>query len=106
MTVVDLTLKRLDRLEKAQHETNERLDRVVDVLEAHSRHFERMEDALLGIAARVDTVSERLDRLSGRIDRLVTAIARGRTQDLARLDDHERRLRSLERRNGRRRRKS
>jgi hypothetical protein len=55
MPMVDLTLKRLDRLEKAQRETNERLGRVekslggvqeslgrvVDVLEAHSRHFER-----------------------------------------------------------------
>jgi hypothetical protein len=51
-----------------------------------------MEDALLGI--------------SERVDRLTAAIARGRTQDLARFDDHERRLRSLERRNGKRRRKS
>lgn len=99
MAVVDLTLKRLERLELAQRETNKRLGRVeetlgrvVDVLEAHSRHFERMEDALIGI--------------SERVDRLTTAIARGRTQDLARLDDHERRLRTLERRNGRRRKKS
>jgi hypothetical protein len=106
MAVVDLTVKRLERLEKAQRETNERLGRVerslgdmqetlgrvVDVLEVHSRQFERMEDALVGIAERVD--------------RLTTAIVRDRTQDLARLDDHERRLRVLERRNGRRRKRS
>jgi hypothetical protein len=98
MAVVDLTVRRLERLEKAQLETNHRLGRVedslarvVDVLEVHSRHFERMEEALLGIAERVD--------------RLTSAIARGRTQDLLRLDDHERRLRTLERRNGKRRKK-
>jgi hypothetical protein len=96
MTVVDLTLRRLERLEKAQLETNKRLGRVegimgraVDVLEVHSRHFERMEEALIGI--------------SERVDRLTSAIARGRTQDLAHLDDHERRIRTLERRDGRRR---
>ncbi len=91
MVVVDPTLKRLERLEKAQLETNHRLarvedslGRVVDVLEAHPRHFERMEDALIGI--------------SERVDRLTTATARGRTRDLARLDDHENRIRALERR--------
>ena len=99
MAIVDLTARRLERLEKAQHETNDRLGRVedalgrvVDVLEVHSRHFERMEEALIGI--------------SERVDRLTTAIARGRTQDLTRLQNHERRLRVLERRNGKRRRKS
>ena len=96
MAIADPTLRRLDKLEKAQRETNaqiaelktqvqDSLGRVVKVLEAHSRHFERMEDALIGI-------SERFDGLAGRMDRLVTAIARGRTQDLACLDDHERRL--------------
>jgi archaellum component FlaC len=99
MAIVDLTARRLGRLEKGQQETNDRLGRVedalgrvVDVLEVHSRHFERMEEALIGI--------------SERVDRLTSAIARGRTQDLVRLQDHERRLRVLERRNGRRRRKS
>ena len=99
MAVVDLTARRLERLEKGQHETNERLGgRIVDVLEVHSQHFERVEEALLGIA-------ERVDSLGARVDRLATAIARGRTQDLVRLDDHERRLRALERRNGRPRKK-
>lgn len=99
MAIVDLTARRLERLERAQKETNDRLGRVedalgrvVDVLEVHSRHFGRMEEALIGI--------------SERVDRLTTAIARGRTQDLTRLEDHERRLRSLERRNGKRRRGS
>ncbi len=89
--IIDMTAKRLERLERGQRETNVRLGRVedalgrvVEILEAHSRHFERSEDALIGIAERVD--------------RLVTAIARGRTHDLARLDEHERRLRGLERR--------
>ncbi len=48
MGVVDLRVRRLERLEKAQMETNKRLGRVedtltrvVDVLEVHSRHFER-----------------------------------------------------------------
>lgn len=92
---IDLAGRRLDRLEKAQRETNETLTRVVSVLEAHSRHFERMEEALIGIAERVDGVGARMDRLT-------SAIARGRTQDLARLDDHDRRLSAIE---GRRRRK-
>jgi hypothetical protein len=106
MAIVDLTLRRLERLEKVQRETNERLGRVerslggvqetlgrvAEILEAHSRHFERMEDALIGI--------------SERVDRLTTAIARGRTQDLARLDEHERRLRTLESGRKRSRRKS
>jgi hypothetical protein len=88
--IVDLTARRLKRLEKGQAETNALLagmsgsmGHVVEVLEAHSRHFERMEEAMIGIAERVD--------------RLTAAIARGRTQDLARFDDHERRLRALER---------
>lgn len=98
MAVIDLTAKRLERLEKGQQETNEQLRRVVDVLEVHSRHFERVEDALIGVA-------ERVDNMAARLDRLATAIARGRTQDLLRLDDHERRLRALERRNGRRKRR-
>lgn len=95
VTVVDLTVRRLERLEKEQHETNKRLGRVedvlgkvVDVLEVHSRHFERMEDALIGI--------------SQRVDRLTNAIARSRTRDLARIDEHERRIRTLERGNHRR----
>ncbi len=98
MAIVDLTSKRLERLEKAQKQTNQQLGQIVNVLEVHSRHFERIEDALIGIA-------ERVDNMAGRMDRLATAIARGRTQDLVRLDDHERRLRNLERRNGRRRRR-
>ena len=89
MAIVDLTARRFEQLEKTQRETNTLLGGVsnvlnhsVEVLEAHSRHFERMEDAMIGIAER--------------IDRLVSAIARGRTQDLARFDDHEHRLRRLE----------
>jgi predicted nucleic acid-binding Zn-ribbon protein len=100
VAIVDLTLRRLDKLEKAQRATNtqiaelrtqmqDSLGRVVEVLEAHSRHFERMEEALIGI-------SEGVDGLSGRMDRLVSAIARGRTQDLARLDDYQRRLHTVE----------
>jgi hypothetical protein len=103
MAVVDLTIKRLERLERQQKETNQHLIRltdqineglghVADVLEVHSGHFERMEHAMLGVAERVD--------------RLTTAIARGRTRDLARFDDHERRIRALERRGGPKRRKS
>ena len=94
MTIVDLTLKRLDRLEKHSRETNDRLgrveealDRVAGILEAHSRHFERVEEVLIGI--------------SERFDRFTAAIARGRTQDLARFE--ERRIRSIERRRVRRR---
>ncbi len=91
MTVVNLTLKRLDRLEKSSRETNVLLGRVVTILETHSRHFERVEDALIAVA-------ERVDGMSARIDRLTTAIARGRTQDLTRFDEHDRRIRALERR--------
>jgi hypothetical protein len=98
MTVIDLTARRVDRLERTQRETNERLGRmedrlgriedslgrVVTVLEVHTRHFERLEDAMLG--------------MSGQVDRLVAAIARGRTQDLARLSSVERRLDRLSKR--------
>jgi hypothetical protein len=66
---IDLATKRFERLERAQQQTNERLGnvedapgRVVEVLEAHSQHFERMEDALIGI-------SERMDRLTAAIGR-------------------------------------
>jgi hypothetical protein len=89
MPSVDLTARRLERLEKGQRETNALLGQMsdvmrhsVEILEGHSRHFERIEDAMIGVAERVD--------------RLTTAIARGRTQDLARFDDQERRLRALE----------
>lgn len=102
MTVVDLTLKRLDRLEKSMRDMTARtdarfgrlegaLDQIVGILEAHSRHFERMEEAIL-------TVADRVDGVSARIDRLTNAIARGRTHDIARLEDHERRIRAVERR--------
>lgn len=53
----------------------------------HSRHFERLEGALVGIA-------EQIDRLS-------RAIARARTEDLTRLADDERRLQRLETRRDR-----
>ena len=93
---IDLATKRIGRLEKHQRETNERLGRVeetlgrvVTVLEVHSHHFERMEEALFGI--------------SERVDRLTTAIVRGRTADLTRLDGHDRRLHALETRRRRRR---
>jgi hypothetical protein len=56
---IDLASRRFDRLEKAQRETNGRLEkveetrgRVADILEVHSRHFARMEDALPGISPR------------------------------------------------------
>ncbi|HEX8792497.1 MAG TPA: hypothetical protein VF765_16230 [Polyangiaceae bacterium] len=102
MTVIDLTTRRVGKLERAQRETNERLagidgrlegiedslGRVVTVLEVHTRHFERLEDALLGI--------------SSRMDRLVSAIARGRTRDLVRLASIERRLDRLSKRRPRR----
>jgi hypothetical protein len=74
MTVVDLTLRRLGRLEKAQQETNKRLGRVedvlgraVDVLEVHSRHFERMEEALIGISERVDRLTSAIVLSTARI---------------------------------------
>ena len=70
MTVVDLTTKRFERLERAQRETNERLGRMEDTLtraanslDVHSDHFERLEEALLGISAGIDRVSDRIDRL-------------------------------------------
>jgi hypothetical protein len=68
MAVVDLTARRLERPEKRQQQTNEQLGRIVDVLEVHSQHFERVEDALIGIA-------ERVDNMAARMDRLATAIA-------------------------------
>ena len=94
----ELQTKQFDRLERTQRETNDRLGkvedavgRVVEVLEAHSRHFERMEEALFGI--------------SDRMDRLTSAIVRGRTSDLARLEAVERRVRGIEAKAGRRRKK-
>jgi hypothetical protein len=95
MTVIDLTTRRLERLEEAHREMTARLagmddslGRIVTILEMHSTHFERLEDALFGIADRVD--------------RLATAIARGRTKDLERLARIERRLSAVERRRPRR----
>jgi tRNA A-37 threonylcarbamoyl transferase component Bud32 len=95
MTVIDLTTRRVNQLERAQRETNEKLGRIEDtlgrvvtVLEVHTRHFERLEDAMLG--------------MSSQVDRLVAAIARGRTQDLARISSVERRLERLSKRLARR----
>lgn len=97
-----MNTRRFERLERGQRESNERLGRIEDtlghvaaILDAHSAHFTRLEGALLGVA-------EGVDRLVGRIDRLANAIARGRTRDLERFDDHERRLHALERRRPRR----
>jgi hypothetical protein len=107
MTVVDLTSKRLDRLEKSMRALTARTDarfgrlegalgQIVGILEAHTLQFERMEAVLIG-------VSDRIDRLTDRVDRLTSALIRGRTQDLVRFEDHERRLRTLERRRNPRR---
>ena len=96
MAVVDLAPKRLTRLERTQRETekalkeiNQRLERLegtvgqaVAVLETHSRHFQRMEETMIGIAERIDL--------------LTAAIARGRAKDLVRVNDQELRLRRLE----------
>ena len=97
MSVLNLTTKRFARLERAQRETNERLGRLeetftraANTLDAHSDHFERLEDALIGISAGID-------RMSDRIDLLVGAITRNRTQDLTRFADHDRRIHVLER---------
>lgn len=87
---IDLVTRRLERLEKGQRDTNDALARVAEILEVHSTHFERMEGVLAEMSARIDG-------MSGRIDRLASALIRGRTQDLARWADAERRLRALER---------
>jgi len=72
MSIIDMNTRRFERLERGQRETNdslgrieEALGRVADILEAHSTHFVRVEDALIGV--------------SERVDRLTTAIARGRS---------------------------
>ena len=58
---VDAPSRRLVQLEKAQRETNARLAaiedsfaRVVEVLDAHARLFEQLEEAIAGVSARVD----------------------------------------------------
>ncbi len=98
MAVIDLIARRLERLEKAQKETNETLDRIIEVLESHTHQFERMEDVLAGLSDGVQLVAARVDVLTSRLDRLATALASGRTQDLIRFDEHEKRLRALEQR--------
>ena len=81
MNVVNLATKRFERLERAQRETNERLGRIEDALTRAANALEVHSDVLLTIAHRID----------------VAAITRNRTQDLVRFDNHERRLRALER---------
>ena len=76
MPAIDRTLQRLDRLEKGQRElkaqVEESMGRAVDVLEAHSRHLERMEDALIDNAEpdnsnnRTDLVVDVIDRFPAR----------------------------------------
>jgi uncharacterized protein YoxC len=130
--------RRLQALEAGQREGNRRLARiegslvhVIEVLELHSRQFDRMEVTLVavsdrvdrlgvrvdnlservddlsvrvdkltervdGLTVRVDGLTVRVDRIDGRVDRLTKAIARGRTQDLARFDELDGRLRALE----------
>ena len=94
MTVLNLTTKRFERLERTQRETNERLGRLeetftraANTLDAHTDHFGRIEEAVLRMSASFDELR----------DFLIGAITRNRTQDLARFEDHERRLRTLER---------
>jgi septal ring factor EnvC (AmiA/AmiB activator) len=70
------------RVEKRVGGVEEAVGGVARILDVHTRHFERMEDALIGI--------------SERFDRLARAMIRSRTEDLARFEDHERRIRSLE----------
>jgi septal ring factor EnvC (AmiA/AmiB activator) len=71
------------RLEKRLGAVEHAIGGVARILDVHTRHFERMEDALVG--------------MSERFDRLAHAIVRSRTEDLGRFEDHERRLRALER---------
>lgn len=101
---IDMATKRFERLEKAQRGTHDRLEkvedtlgRVADILESHTAHYQRIENALFA-------VSDRVDLLADRVDRLATAIIRGRTQDLEGFAEHERRLRALEPKRPRKRR--
>jgi hypothetical protein len=92
MNVVNLATKRFEKLERAQRETNARLGRIEDTLTRAANALDVHSDVLLTIAHRIDG--------------LVAAIARGRTQDLVRFDDHERRIRALERKRRTRRSRS
>ena len=99
MNVVNLATKRFEKLERAQRETNVRLGRIEDTLTRAANALDVHSDVLL-------TIADRIDGLVGRIDGLVAAVARGRTEDLVRFDDHERRLRTLERKRRARRSRS
>lgn len=85
---IDLTLERLNRLEQAiaefRGEVGTRLDGV--------------ESALEKIVTVLEAHDQRLEHIVGRLDRLMEQTIRARTEDAKRMEDVERRLAALERR--------
>jgi hypothetical protein len=86
---IDLTLKRLQRLEDAQTQTNERLERM-------DQRFGRIEDSLGRIVVVLEAHDQRLEQVVERLDRLIDLTMRRRTEDDDRMAEVERRLRALE----------
>jgi hypothetical protein len=93
------------RVRRLQHRrANPRLEQAIDVLTRLVRvvaaQNERMKRNFGVLSGRVEQLNGRVTRGNGRVDQLTKAIMAGRTGDLRRLAQIERRLEALERRLG------
>ncbi len=93
----DLLAERIGRLEKQGAETNKRLDKVVEILGGiantlvgQGRELERHSQIL-------ERHSQLLQALADRFDRFSDMIIVGRTRDVERVGELERRVETLER---------
>lgn len=90
---IDLTLKRLERLEDGQRRLEEGLRHLEATAE---KRFVGIEDALGRIVTVLEAHDRRLEQVVSRLDRLIEVTTRARTDDVERMSDLERRLRALE----------
>ncbi len=83
---IDLTLSRLDRLEKSLADLDTKID----------QRFDGVESALGKMVNVLEAHDVRLEEIVARLDRLMDQTIRARTEDAARLDELQRRLAALE----------
>jgi hypothetical protein len=85
---MDLTLERLNRLEKLVKERFDSMD----------KRFDTIESSLGKMVTVLEAHDQRLEGIVVRLDRLIEQTVRARTEDTARMADIERRLAALEER--------
>jgi hypothetical protein len=85
---IDLTLERLNRLERL---VTDRFDQV-------DKRLDSVETAIGKMVTVLEAHDERLEGIVARLDRLIDQTVRARTEDTNRMADVERRLKALEER--------